>query len=585
MIDNDFNGDDVRGTGAGENTAGGASAGGIDLAAGLTALRAGLEEHAKHYEDLKTGIPDLAWGLFADGKLVAGENTDGIYRIASMTKSFTAATLLGIKYGRIPTVPDAPTLDLDAPAADYIPALAADAPEGSVLLEATVRDLLTMSGGIPTDDPWADRQESLSRGHFDEVITADTARIFSPGTDYAYSNLGYALLGRIVEELTGRPFTDVVMAEVAGPAGLESSGFSVDELAERGLREKLVPGYRRRRDGTFEELSTSRPGAFSAIGGLFSSVEDLGRWMQLFVAAQGPAGERRVGCWDRIRRDMQQPHRLAYAQASAPDNGVDSYGFGLHHLFDTEVGTLVYHSGGYPGYGSHMRWHPATGTALVILGNRTYAPATAIAKDVFKKFLQAAGVSAQRPAARATITGTVHLPGDAASVPERIEAWLADFDPARTDGLFENNMDVDEPRVERKNAIRKVIEATGAEAAAASAASEPDGQSAGEAGAGAAVQPEWVHNTVAWKVAGERGTRAMRAELSPRGLVMTLDVTAEDVVEAEETPKSGRLRTGSLDILRQVTRGGQGAQEGTGSGAGPATGEQPSADEDGDHNS
>ena len=50
------------------------------------------------------------------------------------------------------------------------------------------------------------------------------------------------------------------------------------------------------------------------------------------------------------------------------------YGFGLFVDEDPALGRVVSHSGGYPGFGSNMRWHPATGLAVIALGNGTYAP-------------------------------------------------------------------------------------------------------------------------------------------------------------------------------------------------------------------
>ncbi len=117
------------------------------------------------------GHPGVAWGLVADGALAASggagavrvrpdgtpagpvPDADSVFRIASMTKSFTATAVLALR--------DDGRLGLDEPVTAHVPELAdvrlptADSP---VL---TVRHLLTMSGGLPTDDPWGDRQQEL----------------------------------------------------------------------------------------------------------------------------------------------------------------------------------------------------------------------------------------------------------------------------------------------------------------------------------------------------------------------------------------------------------------------------------------
>ena len=115
----------------------------------------------------EAAVPGVAWGVVRDGLLVhsggAGTIRDGedrrpdadsVYRIASMTKSFTAATVLLLR--------DEGRLRLDDPVADHVPALADWAPPTADSPAVTIRDLLTMSAGLPTDDPWGDRQQGLA---------------------------------------------------------------------------------------------------------------------------------------------------------------------------------------------------------------------------------------------------------------------------------------------------------------------------------------------------------------------------------------------------------------------------------------
>ena len=81
------------------------------------------------------------------------------------------------------------------------------------------------------------------------------------------------------------------------------------------------------------------------------------------------------------RREMQLPQVaiLSPRGGTFPDHSTASYGFGLFVEEDPAFGTIVQHSGGYPGYGSQMRWHPATGIGTVVLGNGTYAAAGQLA--------------------------------------------------------------------------------------------------------------------------------------------------------------------------------------------------------------
>ncbi|MFN8148864.1 MAG: serine hydrolase domain-containing protein, partial [Candidatus Nanopelagicales bacterium] len=167
------------------------------------------------------GAPGLAYGVVADGRLVhargRGEACLGgpvpdastVFRIASMTKSFLGATVLSLR--------DEGLLSLEVPVATYVPELdgvrgpTRDAPA------PTVRDLLTMSAGWVTDDPWADRNESMPPDQLDALLRAGLTFDAAPGTRFEYSNLGWTILGRVVTNVAGARFQDVVAQRVLAP--------------------------------------------------------------------------------------------------------------------------------------------------------------------------------------------------------------------------------------------------------------------------------------------------------------------------------------------------------------------------------
>ena len=105
-----------------------------------------------------------------------------------MTKSFTAAAVLLLR--------DEGRLRLDDPVADHLPVARALAADG--MPPVTIRDLLTMGGGLATDDPWGDRQESLPLDEFDDLVSGGFSVCWPPRTMFEYSNTGYALLGRVI---------------------------------------------------------------------------------------------------------------------------------------------------------------------------------------------------------------------------------------------------------------------------------------------------------------------------------------------------------------------------------------------------
>jgi len=388
--------------------------------------------------------PSASYGIFTRDGLVHTGSTgevagrpptpDTIYRIASCTKSFTATALLALR--------DAGSLDLDAPVTDFVPAF------GDVILPTddssvpTVRMLMTMSAGLPTDDPWGDRQESISDDDLDALLRRGLRFDSVPGTRFAYSNLGYALLGRVVTVAAGRPYRDVVGETILTPLGLDSTGFTRPE----GIDDRVAVGHRRL-DDAWEPLPFSGPGVFSSIGGLFSTVNDLARWAGWLAAAfddrSEPARSDTSTGHDDIlsrasRRELQQLSRFVPALATQPSG----YGFGLFVEQQPEFGEIVSHSGGYPGFSAHMRWHPASGLGIVAFENATYAQVSVPAATALLGMLHevqaepTVEVWAETLRAKALVENALHgdeLPGELVSenvgldVPwkNRRAAWAA----------------------------------------------------------------------------------------------------------------------------------------------------------------
>ena len=303
--------------------------------------------------------PSVAYALVADGRVVhaggfANEavtptpGPDTAFRIASCTKSFTAVAMLQLR--------DAGLLDLDAPVSEYLPLTTI--PDAA----PTVAHLASMAAGFPTDDPWGDRQESLPLDVLDALAAAGFRLIDTPGARFEYSNLGYALLGRVLARVSGRRYLDLVREDVLEPLGLTGLGY--DRTSRRPAASP--PASRGSAAGGRRSRSRS-PGAFSPIGGLFATPNALARWVAWLAAAWRPDADDAV-LSAASRRDAQT--------ARIPIEGGGSYGFGLFLDEHPRHGLLVSHSGGYPGYGAHMRWHAASGIGIVVLENGRYSGAT-----------------------------------------------------------------------------------------------------------------------------------------------------------------------------------------------------------------
>jgi len=407
-------------------------------------------------------IPGVAYGVVLGGELIhsrgigtlrIGEDAalpdaDSVFRIASMTKSFTAAAILLLR--------DEGLLGLDDPVGLHVPELTdlhgptADAPP------VTIRHLLTMSAGFPTDDPWGDRQQGLERGRFAELLRAGPAFAWSPGLRFDYSNLGYGILGLVITNIAGREYRDVVQERLLDPLGMSATTFELTSVRP----ERLALGYLWR-DDAYQPEPFDPYGALAAMGGIYTSVRDLARWIGGFTDAfpprddpEGPHPLRRAS-----RREMQQGHRVIPPSilAGPPDApiGLESsgYGYGLFVYDDLRFGRIVGHSGGYPGFGSNMRWQPASGLGVVVVANHRYAPATALASALLRSLLESGpAVSSPRRVAPAPVTLAAR---------GAVESLLNDWDDALAAETFAMNVDLDEPLARRRAEIERLRQVHG----------------------------------------------------------------------------------------------------------------------------
>src|SRR5437868_3250045 len=79
--------------------------------------------------------------------------------------------------------------------------------------------------GGPTDDPWGDRQRGTPLPEFSEFLSAGVSFAWAPGTRFEYSNLGYAILGRVISAVSGMPYPDFIRTRLLAPLGMSHTGF------------------------------------------------------------------------------------------------------------------------------------------------------------------------------------------------------------------------------------------------------------------------------------------------------------------------------------------------------------------------
>ena len=330
-------------------------------------------------------VPGAAWGIVIDGELAhtgvtgyrdvpskAPVTPDTVFRIASMTKSFTAIAIMKLR--------DEGKLSLEDPAEKYVPEMKALAYPTSDSPKITIRHLLSHAEGFPEDNPWGDQQLADTDEQLSAMIRDGIPFSNAPGVAYEYSNFGFAILGRVVANVVDpspkRPrvqaYTSYINENVLRPLGLTSTTLEPSRVPA----DRLAHGYRWE-DAQWKNEPLLANGSFGSMGGMLTTLSDLGRYVGAFLAAWPPRDGPDTGPIKRSSlREMQQVWRPAPAAVSKTATGVSlnsgGYGYGLRISQSCAFPTVVAHGGGLPGFGTQMRWLPEYGVGLIAFGNLTY---------------------------------------------------------------------------------------------------------------------------------------------------------------------------------------------------------------------
>ena len=334
----------------------------------------------------KTPVPGMAYGVIVDGKLAhvryfgeqdeqgkAPVNADTRFRIASMSKAFTALAILSLR--------DQGKLRLDDLAEQHVPEMRDWKYPTSDSPRIRIRDLLSHVGGFVTDDPWGDRQQPLPAADFTAMLAAGVPWSRPPQTQMEYSNFGYALLGRIVTNVSGMPFDRYIVQTIMQPLGMTKSGY---EFRDVPIANRAV-GYRWENARWVEE-PTMPHGEFGAMGGVYTTVEDYARWVSFLLSAWPARDGPETGPVKRSSvRELAQGLNFVNARkrigAGEKDECVNgsAYGMGMIVIRDCALGLTLSHGGGFPGYGSYLLFAPERRAAIFGFVNRTYSgPAEAV---------------------------------------------------------------------------------------------------------------------------------------------------------------------------------------------------------------
>jgi CubicO group peptidase (beta-lactamase class C family) len=320
------------------------------------------------YQAAINGVPGISVGIVHDQELIAANafghadagtrlpaTVDTLYSICSISKLFTGIAVMQLQ--------EAGKLRLDDPVAahlDWFRLADAEAAGEPV----TIRGLLTHSAGLPretdhaywtgtapgTGFPFPAREDVIAR-------LPGQAPLYPPGRVFQYSNLGFVLAGEIVAAVSGMSFDEYLQTRILGPLGMGDTFTDVPALPQAA---RLARGYsERQRDGPRRTLQPFQTRAIRPAAGMVSSVTDLARfarWQNRLLGGTQDAALRA-----QTLREMQR------VQWVDPDwNTTWGLAFEINRDGDR---TLVGHSGGCPGYYSHLRLEPKTKLAVIALAN------------------------------------------------------------------------------------------------------------------------------------------------------------------------------------------------------------------------
>lgn len=331
-------------------------------------------------------LPGLVLGVIIDGELAyakgfgvadletrAPATPDTIYRIGSITKTFTSLALTKLR--------DEGKLSLDDPAARFVPELAAIKYPTRDSPPFTLRHILTHTSGLPPVASFSYTQSDHDVTRAELLSGLDRLTLAAaPGTREVYSNFGMSLLGLVVERVTGVAYRDYVSREIFAPLGMNASYFSEADVPRGRLATAYVPG-----PSGPQKVKHWRLGAAEAAGGIYTSLRDLARYAAFQLAAYPPRSEPESGP---VRRStVREAHAVQHhsgltVTARGPEASVSATatGLGLAWWNDEtcELEQIVWHPGGTEGYSAAILLLPQRGVGLVLLINSFQAKDRAI---------------------------------------------------------------------------------------------------------------------------------------------------------------------------------------------------------------
>ena len=438
---------------------------------------------------------------------------DTVYRIASMSKSFEMALVLVLEERGLLSQADT--------VAQHVPEFSDPVDAFGVRMPVTIGMLMGNASGLPEDNGWADHELGLSRDDFLAVVAAGLEFADRPGDGYQYSNIGFWLLGVIVENVTGRDFAEFATETLLEPLGLADTRY---DAARYDHQLNLALGF-----GTFDEGATwfDRPYVGTGIGGcaasMFSTVSDIARWSGWLSSAFDPDNSDDSILSRASRRSMQRIHTSTPSpseRTTEPTLEGIGYGLGLFVENDVRFGLIAQHSGGLPGFSSNMRWHLESGLGVVVFANTNGVRPGIAAAEILRATLERFDPSAR----------TIEIWPATLAAAAAIEEALVAGDVARADTPLSPNLLSDVPAEVRATRLARSV-----------------------AGVGGLLESRpplvdrlaWAASAahLAWTIPGRTGDLECRLEMTPTlpALVQRIDVEVHTAVTGR-SPVSRRYR-------------------------------------------
>jgi CubicO group peptidase (beta-lactamase class C family) len=316
----------------------------------------------------KDHVPGLSIAVVRDGKIVyangfglanvelnVAATQTTVYWLMSVSKQFTAAAVLMLaEEGKI---------DLNAPIARYL----ASAP--GAWKDVLVRHLLTHTSGIPdyTDTlGWGQtiRQDRSPQDLLAPVMVKPL--LFTPGTQWRYSNSNYFLLGLIIEKVSGTPWSDFLQRRIFVPLGMTSTHANDSSAIIPGR----AAGYHWQ-NGSLQNAPYVSPSQLWAAGSIISTVEDLAKW------------EAGLASGKLLKRSTVEQ---MIAPAKLADGGETAYGYG-NELGRDHGHRFAGHQGGGLAFNTMLLRYPDDRLTVIVLANLTQAPSEQIAHKIASFYL------------------------------------------------------------------------------------------------------------------------------------------------------------------------------------------------------